>query len=243
MIALSAVVIIGAIAAVTYSLTSRDTGKSSPAVTGTTAASTTATTGPPATQPAATTPSTVLGPSGNPASWPAAQPTAPSLSSLYNTPPDLIAIVKTLKSYEDWVYTHPDPTLIANYIQAGTTTYDNTVKDVTYLKSNGWHAPPDPTEIDFVKVTEQPQPSPPFNGKPRTIFGHPAYSSGLVDVVINMTGGPLLDATGKVVKTYPATGQVAYSWSLAQSPTDGRWRLVDEQRLNPPGGIGALETP
>jgi hypothetical protein len=188
-----------------------------------------------------TTPTTVVGPSGDPAAWPAAQPIPPSLDSLYDSPPDFIAFVKTLQNYIDWAYSHPDPSLVANYMLPISSYYQGQINDLTYLKTMGWHAPPNPTEIDFIKITEPPQLYPPFNGKPRTIQGRPSYRAGLVVVVINFPGGPLLDAAGNVVKTYPASGQIAYSWALSQGANDGRWRIADEQRLNPSGGIAALE--
>ncbi len=60
-------------------------------------------------------------------------------------------------------------------------------------------------------------------------------------IVVNILGGPLMDQSGNVIKTFPATGQVAYSVSLAQSTIDGGWRVADQTELHPPGGIAALE--
>jgi hypothetical protein len=194
---------------------------------------------PPSTGPVASIPGATTG--GDPALWPAAQSTPPSLDGLYTSPPDFASYVRSLQNYIDWAYSHPDPSLVPNYMFASGSYYKGQVNDLTFLKTNGWHAPPNPTEIDFVKVTLQPKPIPPFNGKPVLNHGHPSYSGGAVVIVFNFPGYSMLDQQGNAVKAYPATGQVAYLWTLAQGTNDGRWRIADEQRLNPPGGIAALE--
>jgi hypothetical protein len=191
------------------------------------------------TTPATST--TLVGPSGDPAAWPAAQPTPPSLDSLYDSPPDLIAFARTLQNYIDWVYSHPDPSLVANYMLPISSYYQGQINDLTYLKTMGWHAPPNPTEIDFVKITEPPQLNPLFNGKQRTIQGQPWYRGGSVVIIFNFQSYSLLDQHGNAVKSEQAGGQIAYLWNLAQGTNDGRWRIADEERLNPPGGIASLE--
>ena len=61
------------------------------------------------------TSTTVLGPSGNPKNYPAAQATPPSLAGAYpqgNTV-NLITVLKTLQTYSDWVWSHPNPALVS----------------------------------------------------------------------------------------------------------------------------------
>ena len=74
---------------------------------------TTSTAGPTTAAPS----TTVQGPSGSPANYPAAKRTPPSLAGAYptGTAVDLITVFKAITTYEDWVWSHPNPALVANY--------------------------------------------------------------------------------------------------------------------------------
>src|ERR1700736_4349970 len=59
------------------------------------------------TAPTASTPVTGTGTASSPADWPAAQPYPPSLAAAANTG-DMATVVRTLLTYKDWVYVHPN---------------------------------------------------------------------------------------------------------------------------------------
>lgn len=187
---------------------------------------------------------TVQGPSGPPADYPAAQPTPPSLAGAYPTGStvNLITVIKALNTYEDWVYSHPDPSLTKNYLWTTANTYAHEVQNLATLQKKGWHTDPTPTIIQWAKVTLPPV------STPYQIDGHRLFRGGTITIVQDATGGTYLDNTGRVVGHLPAEGLVAYSISLAQEDTgaqspDGQFRIVAVRRLQPPGGISALEAP
>jgi hypothetical protein len=154
----------------------------------------------------------------------------------------LVTVAKTLESYRDWVYSHPDPTLVGTYMLPSSSYYAGDTKQLTTLRAGGWHTGSVPTEIDFIKVTRVPQPLSPFKGQPRLLNGHEAYSFGSITIVLNLTGGDYLDQAGHVVGHITREGPAAFVWTLAQGP-DGQFRIADEGKLNPPGGIASVETP
>ncbi len=113
---------------------------------------------------------TVQGPSGPPADYPAAQPNPPSLAGAYPTgrTVNLLTVIKTLTTYEDWVWSHPNPALVANYdLQTGTD-YAGELKNISNFERLGLHADPTPTEIDFIKVVTASRPQASVaSGQPR----------------------------------------------------------------------------
>lgn len=185
---------------------------------------------------------TVEGPSGLPADYPAAQPKPPPLAGAYptGTAVDLVTVIKTLNTYEDWVYSHPDPNLISNYLWTTCNTYAHEVQNLTNLQQKGWHTDPTPTIIQWAKVTLAPVVT------PYQVNGHRLFRGGTVTIVQDATGGTYLNDGGLVVGHLPAAGLVAYSISLAQDDNgaqapDGQFRIVAVRQLQPPGGIPALE--
>jgi hypothetical protein len=186
---------------------------------------------PSATAPGATSPGTAAGASSNPADWPAAQSNPPSLAGAMNTT-DLASVVRTLETYKDWVYSHPDPTLVRNFELPSSSYFAGDTKQLQTLVSNHWHTTPNPTLVKFIRVTLAPRVTGQGNGKPM-------YSGSLVTVVLNFSGGQVLDVSGKAVITNP-TNDFAYTWGLSYG-ADGQWRISDMGQLNPPGGIASLE--
>lgn len=190
------------------------------------------------------TSTTVLGPSGNPKNYPAAQAAPPSLAGAYpqgNTV-NLVTALKTLVTYEDWVWSHPNPALVANYDLATGPDYSGEVATVTRIRNKGWHADPTPSEILWAKVTRQP-PRTEVNGKPLSLNGHAEFSAGWVTVVNNEVPIPMLTSSGQPSgQQYnpPQTGQVAFQIVLGQGP-DGQFRFFQTNGVNLPGGIAALE--
>lgn len=189
---------------------------------------------------------TVQGPSGPAADYPAAQPNPPSLAGAYpiGTAVNLVTVIKTLTTYEDWVWSHPNPTLVTNYEMPSGNVYAGEVKDLTAFQQQGLHGSPTPAEIDFVKVTQPARPQPAqADGQPSTVNGHPYFVGGIVTVVYNLKAIPMLDANGAASgqafnPSHP--GPTAYVVSLVQGP-DGQFRINDSNQINPPGGISALE--
>jgi hypothetical protein len=190
-----------------------------------------------------TTTTTVLGPSGSSAHYPAAQPTPPSLARAYpvGDTVNLITVIKTLTTYRDWVYSHPNPAYVSHYMFSSGNQYASEVQNLSTLRTKGWHEDPVPTEIQWAKVTLAPVAT---NYK---IDGHVAFRGGAITIVQVLTTAPYLDSAGQVVGHEPGGGSVAYSITLAQVVSgqpnpDGQFRILDVQQLNPPGGISALES-
>lgn len=170
---------------------------------------------------------------GDPSTWPAAQAAAPSLAQAINTS-DLNLVVRTLFNYKDWLYTHPDPTLVSNYQLQSSADFTGDTKQLQLMVTNHWHSPPKPSQIDYVGVKIAPKLAGHLNG--RTI-----YTGSLATIVVNYNGTSMLDASGHTVITYD-NKQVAYSIGLSNA-LDGQWRISDITQLNPPGGIASVEQP
>jgi hypothetical protein len=204
--------------------------------------STTRTTTPTTPIPSAST-TTVQGPTGPPADYPAAQPQAPSLTGAYPTGStvNLITVIKTLTTYRDWLYSHPNPGSVKNYMFTTGNDYASEVQNLTTLQRKGWHEDPMPTVIQWAKLTFAPAVT------SYEVNGHRIFRGGSVTVVEDLTSAPYLNSSNQVVGHEPGGGLVAYSMTLAQETSggqapDGQFRIVDVTQLNPPGGIAALES-
>ena len=196
--------------------------------------------------PSGTTPTTVLGPSGSPATYPAAQPTPPSLAGAYptGTAVNLVTVLKTLATYRDWVWSHPNPALVANYSLANGTGYASEVASLATLERDGLHADPTPSKILYVRV-EVPATPQHIGNKYLKRGNYQDFLGGIITAVYEVQPVPLLTASGQSSgKQFNPTsvGQVAYSISLVQGP-DGRFRFEDTTQLHPPGGIPSIEHP
>ena len=197
----------------------------------------------PTTQQPTNTTTTVLGPTGSLIDYPAAQPRPPSLAGAYpdgNTV-NLITVIKTLTTYRDWVYSHPNPSYVANYMFSSGNQYSSEIANLSTLQAKGWHEDPTPTEIQWAKVTLAPV------ATTYKIDGHVAFRGGSVTIVEILTTAPYRNSSGQIVGHEPGGGPVAYSITLTQlvsgHPTpDGQFRMLDIEPLNPPGGISALES-
>lgn len=209
----------------------------------TTASSTTATT---ASTDASHPTTTVLGPSSPPADYPAAQADPPSLAGAYptGTTVNLVTVLKTLTTYRDWTYSHPNPASVKNYMFATGNEYTSEVQNLATLQRQGWHEDPTPTVIQWVKVTAPPKVAT-QGGKPASVDGHVLFVGGALTVIEVLTTAPYLNASNQVVGHEPGGGPVAYSITLAQesdgTAPDGQFRILDVTQLNPPGGVKSLE--
>lgn len=189
---------------------------------------------------------TVLGPSGPQVGYPAAQPNPPSLAGAYpkGSTVDLVTVIKTLTTYEDWVWSHPNPALVANYELPTGTAYAGEVKNLSMFASRDLHASPTPAEIDWVKITQAAKPQPPGpDGIPRTLAGHQWFVGGIITAVYNLKPIPMLNAddqpSGQSFNPQQV-GPAAYVISLVQGP-DGQFRIDDITQLHPAGGAASLE--
>ncbi|MGH9107382.1 MAG: hypothetical protein ACRDZX_16460 [Acidimicrobiales bacterium] len=184
-----------------------------------------------------TSPDSLVGDSGNPADWPAAQAKPPSLAGAYGT--NMIKAIVTLIRYEDWVWSHPNPTLVDNYMVPGGNVYSDELKVVTQLVRKGWHTDPSPSEIDWVGVTVLPAPLRLINGKIAYVNGHIAYKPASVNIVIRQRVDRYLNNQDQTVGHTPGGGKAAFSVTLNQG-TDGQWKIVDIERLHVSAGLGGL---
>ena len=153
----------------------------------------------------------------------------------------MMKVIVTLITYEDWVYSHPDPALVNNYMIPGGNSYNGERTTLTELAQKGLRADASPTEIDWLAVAAPPKPLQLINGKLPRLNGHPAYSPASVTLVVNQKVGTLLNKEGKVVGHSLVTpGKVAFSEILVQGP-DGRWRIIGINKLDVASGLGSLK--
>lgn len=180
----------------------------------------------------------LVGDTGNPADWPAAQPDPPSLSGAYSK--NMMRVIVTLITYEDWLGSHPNPKLVDEYMIKGSAPYKGDVSFLTTLLRRGWHTDYAPSEIDWLRVTVSPRPLPTIGGKPLMLGGHPAWEPASINMVVNQTSSPYLNGRGRAVAYSRNNGKVAYAVLLVQG-ADGRWRIESIRMLRPLGGLKALE--
>jgi hypothetical protein len=151
----------------------------------------------------------------------------------------MMKVIVTLIAYQDWVWSHPNRALVGNYYISGGNVYAGERRIVSQLVQKGWHTDPSPTEIDWIGVTEPPKAAEPIAGKPAHIGGRQAYMPADVNVVIDQRRGKILNVNRKLVEYSPGGGKNAFAVTLTQG-SDGRWRIIDIHKLNPPGGLAGL---
>lgn len=165
---------------------------------------------------------------------PAASATPPSLADAYT--PDPVLVLKTLSAYSDWLFAHPNPALVANYMLPSSRTYSATTSNLKTMVQNGWHARPSVTQLAFIKADA------PFKPAPGLTNGHQAYLGTVLRVLIEDTpqSSDLLGSAGQVVGSLHNPAQAFLAVSLAQGP-DGQFRISDISVLHPPS-IAAFES-
>jgi hypothetical protein len=176
---------------------------------------------------------------GNPATWPAAKAQPPSLAGAYS--PNMEIAFKALITYSDWAGSHPNPVLVRNFCLSGSDMYSYWVEIMQDLVRRGWRDYPDPTEVDFLHVVQQPVALTSQGGQPLRWSGHQAYLGGVLDVVINEKKDPYLNKTGRVVGYSGGGGPTAVTVSLAQGTADGQFRIATWHVLSPAAGVAAWE--
>jgi hypothetical protein len=85
-----------------------------------------------ATETPALTTTTVQGPRGPEADYPAAQPNPSSLAGAdpAGTTVNLVTVIKTLTTYEDWLYSHPNPALVSGFMMPAGNDYGSEVENL-----------------------------------------------------------------------------------------------------------------
>jgi hypothetical protein len=170
------------------------------------------------------TTTTVMG-GGSPATWPAAKPYPPSLAGAYS--PNMKTAFIALVNYVDWVASHPNPKLVANYAARSSNIYAGQVYLMEQMYKYHLHLPPTPTIVDFLAVVRKPTLRHYANGRMRTIAGHAAYTSGVIDVVITEITQPYLNSTDHVVGyTAKGTGPKPWTITLAQKQGSGQFVII-----------------
>jgi len=171
------------------------------------------------------TTSTVMG-GGNPATWPAAKPYPPSLAGAYST--NLKRAFITLMAYTDWLSCHPNPKLVRNAVVPGANIYGYWVTVMAVLAKKRWHEPPNPTDIEFMKVVNP-------------VTAGSGFLVGTVDVVINFKTYPYLGEKGQVVGYGNGGGSAALSVILGRANVDQHFRIARWYVCHPKGGIMTWE--
>lgn len=168
-----------------------------------------------------TTTTTVMG-GGSPSTWPAAKPQPPSLAGAYS--PNMKTAFLALVKYSDWLGSHPNPSLVKNYAAPSSNVYKAQVYLMQQMQKRGLHLPPTPSQIDFLVTTKKPTRRRSREGKPLSVAGRPAYTSGSVDVVIDEVTEGYLNRHNEVVGyTAKGTGPKPWSIVLVQNAKNGRY--------------------
>jgi hypothetical protein len=144
---------------------------------------------------------------------------------------NMMRVLVTLITYEDWVWSHPNPQLVANYMLRGTRAYASELRDVSNLVRRGWHADPSPSEIDWIRVVTAPRQT--------RLYGRLIPTPATLDVLINQKVGQYLNRQGRVVGHSPGGGKAAFSVTLEQG-SGKQWRIADVSQLNLSGGLEEL---
>jgi len=186
----------------------------------------------PVVNPKTPTSATTVSPQGIPAD----QANPPSLAGAYSTDP--ITVMRAISAYSDWLFAHPNPALLANYMLSRCPYYKSVEAELTTLADKGWHARPSVADIQWIKVNV------PFTPAPGFLDGYPAFVGGGIKAVITNTpqSADVLNAAGQIVTKF--TNQPLLEMAgvnFAQGP-DGRFRIIDEGLFNPPGGVAAFES-
>jgi hypothetical protein len=151
---------------------------------------------------------------------------------------NMMRVLVTLITYEDWVWSHPNPQLVANYLVPGSPPYQTEFKEVREMAKEGIRSDPSPTEIDWIRVTGVPK-AVEANGKPIVVRSHHSLLSASVEVVLNQKGGENLNARNQVVNRIAGVGKHAFSVEFSRTE-NGPWRIDDIIELNVHGGLASL---
>lgn len=87
------------------------------------------------------------------------EPTEPSDDeppTLENTGDDFVAIMESISEYQNWLFQHPDPSLVASYADPDCSCARGDQESLRRLQEQGWRARSDQTEYSSVEVVDRP---------------------------------------------------------------------------------------
>jgi hypothetical protein len=185
------------------------------------------------------TTTTVMG-GGSPSTWPAAKRKPPSLAGAYS--PNMKTAFLALVRYSDWVGTHPNPKLVTNYVTPASNVYSAQVYLMTQMAKRHLHLPPTPSQIDFIAVVKRPTLRRSKSGKLLMLAGKRAYTQGTLDVVIEETTEPYLNAANQIVGHTPGGhGGEAWKVTLVQRDVNGQFVIEGFYAITVHGSISRWE--
>ena len=132
--------------------------------------------------------------------------------ALANTGEDWDQIVRSMRAYQQWLFTHPKPELLDNIMLRTYDDYDGHKLGLTNLATKGWHYDPPfrAATVEVVRLQDRPRPD-------------------LAVVFVRSFTPPnrVVDASGKVISDDPGAGEASVLWTLQREPaTDAHWRLA-----------------
>ncbi len=146
--------------------------------------------------------------------------TAPSVvdpdapPELRNTGEDWDTIVRSIVSYRDWLFTHPDPALLERIQVPGYEFFAEGQLGLTNLATKGWRydPPPENLTVELVQLRER-------------------TADNVVMLFVRFGPTPrirVVDGAGEVIQDSPGTPAGASLWTLVREPaTDAHWRLFE----------------
>ncbi|HUZ44399.1 MAG TPA: hypothetical protein VMU63_08320, partial [Acidimicrobiales bacterium] len=168
---------------------------------------------------------------------------APSLAGAYSD--NLITAFRALYAYHNWLYEHPDASVVGRYAVAGSPAYVGELANIDYLIAHQAHFPTDPRgydgDLQFLKITLAPRAVVGSSGTQERIGGHLLFHSGLLTVVSLNLKAYLYGSNGAVLQPGQSAGYSASSYALAEG-ADGQWRIYSAVALHPAGGPQSLES-
>jgi hypothetical protein len=170
-----------------------------------------------------------------PGDIPAAQVNPPSLAGAYSTDP--VIVLRTLSTYSDWLFAHPNPAMLDNYMLPSSRNFTGVKAELTTLQTNGWHARPSVSQIVWIRADG------PFGPGVGLVNGYPSYVGTIVKTVIDDTpqSSDVLNPENQVIASLHNRPQEMLGVALAQG-SDGQFRISDIVAFNPPGGVAAFES-
>lgn len=165
---------------------------------------------------------------GAPRSQPATSASDPATSPEGDRPPALLndsedwdTVVRSIAAYRHWLYTHPNPDLLANIEVPSYEGFADDEVGLRNLATKGWRYDPprQPLPVELVR----------FNRRD---------ADNVVLVFVRFGTTPairVVDPAGKVVQESPSAPASAALWTLVREPAnDTRWRLFKVNPLTTP---------
>ena len=126
-------------------------------------------------------------------------------------------MVRSIHTYQQWLYEHRRPELLANIVREDNPSYQNTLLGLTNLAGHpDWHYDPVPPPIDVRSVR---------------LDSRPAPDRALVVVQTGpIPATRVIDAAGRTVYEEPSHPAQVTLWNLSRDAGSTRWRVA---RIDP----------